>query len=315
MDAVPYILFLAGLVFIIKGGDLFVDAATWVAQTTGLPEVFIGATIVSLATTIPETTVSILSSINNQPSMAIGNAIGSIICNTGLILGLYCLIKPTRINTRIFYFKGLLLLFYMVVIWFLSKNKVIGPLSVSILILLLFIYMIFNLMIAGYKKSHKTSVAPSIFIKRCYLTFLIQFIFGAVLILLGSNLLLKYGVVIAKEWGVPEAVISLTLISFGTSLPELITAISSLTKGHVSIGIGNILGANILNVTMVIGLSGCFRALSVPAQTYYLDIPVAFALNFILVVPTIFTKRINRIQSALLLTGYFAYIIMLFCIW
>lgn len=117
-----YFLFGIGLIFIIKGGDHFVDEATWVARVTGLPEVLIGATIVSLGTTFPETSVSVISSMQNRPTVAIGNAIGSIICNIGLVLAMYNVIKPSRIDSRIFKLKGMMMIGYIVFFGGLHKK-------------------------------------------------------------------------------------------------------------------------------------------------------------------------------------------------
>jgi cation:H+ antiporter len=297
----------------IKGGDFFVDEATWFARLTGLPEVLIGATIVSLATTSPETTVSILATLQNYPSVAIGNAIGSIICNTGLILGLYHLIRPNRIDSRIFKYKGLMMLGYICFFWLSARKGYIDHLSGLGLLLLLIVYIIFNLAIVKYKRSKKRKVRiPSKYSKKEASKHFLLFVFGVGLILIGANLLVTYGVKIANSWGVPEAVISLSMIALGTSLPELTTAITALVKGHDELALGNVLGANILNIAMVIGLSASIRPLIIQPNIFLIDIPVALVLGSILVVPTIITKRINRIQAFLLLSGYAAYILALF---
>lgn len=301
-----------GLIFIIKGGDYFVDAATWTARVTGIPEFIIGATIVSLATTLPEATVSILSAIQNQPSMAVGNAIGSTICNTGLILGIYNIVKPSNVNSRVFVSKGILLIISLLTFWYLSKSFIINFQASIILLGLLCIYFIFSLVIAGYKKKKNRSVKSKTVSKKEWLPNIAKFIFGAILILLGADLLVKHGVSIAQMWGIPSAVISLTLIALGTSLPELVTSITALIKGHAGLSIGNILGANILNITMVIGLSSQFMPLHISEQMYFIDIPVSILLNLFLVIPSIFSKRISRGQSILLLLIYFSYITMLF---
>lgn len=308
-----YFFFVAGLILIIKGGDYFVDSATWIARVTQLPEVIIGATIVSLATTFPETMVSTLSVIQGQPSMAIGNAIGSTICNTGLVLGLYNLIKPSKVESSFFSFKGLLMIFYLLFFWILSKNRVIGLSSSIILLLLLFVYILFNICIVRYKKQDKKKLkVREIPDYKESVKQVIQFIFGIVLILFGADLLITHGVTLAKAWGVPEAIISLTLISLGTSLPELVTAITALFKGHSGLSIGNIIGANILNICMVIGVSSQFGTLEITDQTYYFDTPVSIIINLFLILPTIFTKKIGRLQSVILLVGYFTYILILF---
>lgn len=312
---IPYILFFIGFILLIKGGDLFVDAATWFAKVTGLPEVIIGATIVSLATTLPETMFSALSAVHNETAMSMGNAVGSIICNTGFVLGICNIIKPSRVNSRIFYVKGIMLLLYIVILWVLASNGVIGHLSSLALFSMLAIYLLFNVEIVRYKitkfqnnKKRKREISLSF---KEVLFQIFQFFFGTLLILVGANLLVDYGVIIAEYWYMPTAIISLTLIALGTSLPELITSISAIRKGHAALSMGNILGSNILNVTMTIGVSANFKELIVNPQTLALDIPVAFAINFLLIIPAFFTKKINRFQALVLLLGYFGYIAFL----
>ncbi len=311
----PYILFAIGLILIIKGGDYFVDAAVWIAKVTGLPEVLIGATIVSLGTTLPEASVSVLSAIQNQSTMAIGNAIGSTICNTGLILGIYNLIKPSKIESKIFNIKGLLMLAYIGIFWFISRNKYITQTASLILLSMLALYIVFNLIVAGRSKSDKSTAASRLVVTPKEFPVQIgKFILGIILIVFGANLLVKHGVTLATMWGIPAAVISLTLIALGTSLPELVTSITALIKGHSGISIGNILGANILNITMVIGASAQFGTLEITKQTFYFDIPATIIINSLLVIPSIFTKRISRFQALMLLAAYFIYIMLLFYI-
>lgn len=313
MEFMPYILFGIGLLFIIKGGDYFVEAATWMAKTTGLPEVLIGATVVSLGTTFPELMVSVLAASKNYPSMSIGNAVGSTICNTALVLGLYHLIRPSRISTRIFNVKGLLMLSYMLILWLLTFAGRLGRLSSALLLGMLAAYALLNVLMMGYKTGQvplrqRRMNRPD---RKTIFTQVVVFVFGIILILAGARLLVSNGVRIAEFWGVPKAIISLTLIAFGTSLPELVTSLTALLKGHGALSIGNILGSNILNVTMVIGFSSLVRPLAVPAQTIRFDLPAALLINGLLVIPGILNRRITRLQSVLLLAGYFIYIAVL----
>jgi cation:H+ antiporter len=309
------LLFILGLILIIKGGDYFVDSAAWIAKVTHIPEVIIGATIVSLATTFPEAMVSVFSSLNKQPDMAVGNAIGSIICNTGLILGIYNLIKPTKINTKVYTFKSLLLITYLLVFWYMSINRIISGFEASILLLLLFTYIVFNVAVVSYKKSiARNTIVYEKHTAREYTFQISRFIIGILLIVIGARLLVSQGTLMAKSWGVSEALISLTLIALGTSLPELATAISALLKGHTGLSIGNILGANILNITMVIGLSAQISPLALNKQAFYFDIPSAIIITALLVIPSILFKKISRLHAVLLLSGYAAYLFILFYI-
>lgn len=312
----PYILFVLGLIFIIKGGDYFVDSATWVAKVTRLPEVLIGATIVSVATTFPETMVSVLSVMEKQPAMALGNAVGSTICNTGLILGLYNIIKPTKITSRVFPIKGLMLLAYLLIFWVLSTRGVIGGFASYILLSMVLVYILMNIAMAVYKKSRlsRDSIPVRVEPKQAMYQVL-MFVIGITLIIFGSNLLVTHGVVLAKMWGVPSSVISLTLIAVGTSLPELVTAVTALLKGHAALSIGNIIGANILNISMVLGISSRIMPLEISKQALYLDIPASIAINALLILPSIITKRISRVQGIILFALYAFYVFLLFYIY
>ncbi|MCR1899662.1 calcium/sodium antiporter [Irregularibacter muris] len=305
---IPYIIFFTGFIFMLKGGDLFVDAATWLAKITRMPEVLIGATIVSLATTLPETMVSTLSSIHNETSMAIGNAIGSIICNTGLVLGICNIIKPSKIRSRIFYIKGIMLLLYIVAFWFLASSGVIQGISITILFIMLAIYIVFNLRVVQYQKDHQNlhEKKSSFTFKEVLYQFFV-FIAGAAFILIGANLLVDYGVIIAEHWGVPSGIIAITILAFGTSLPEFITSVTAIRKGHAGLSMGNIIGSNILNISLVLGASASFNPLQFTTQNLALDIPVAFIINFLLIVPAFFTKRISRLQAFLIFLVYVVY--------
>lgn len=305
------ILFLVGLILIIIGGNYFVDTATWIAKSTGIPEVLIGATIVSLATTFPELMVSVTSSLHGHPEMALGNALGSVICNTGFILGLCYLIKPSTISSKIFTLKGIVLLIYLVVSWVIYAKKTLTYLDSAILIFLLIFYFLLNLSIVQYKKSNYNYQPETVVIKKWF-PILIRFISGITLIILGAKLLVTHGDKIAHLLGIPESFISLTLIALSTSMPELITSVIALIKGHTGISIGNILGANILNLTMVIGCSSLVNSpMPVSTQTIFLDLPTAFLINSILIVPSIFTRKVSRFQAALILASYITYILLL----
>jgi len=278
--------------------------------------VFIGATIVSLGTTAPEATVSLISALQNRPSIAIGNAIGSIICNTGLVLGLYNLIKPSKINSRIFKVKGFIMLGYILFFWLLAQKRFIDPLSAASLLLLLVIYIVFNISIIQYKRhaKKKKRFTGKKYTTKKYWKHILLFLLGLILIIIGANLLVTNGIKIANNWRVPASVISLTIIALGTSLPELVTSVTALLKGHDELSVGTILGANILNICLVIGASASIRPLTIESRVVKMDIPVALGLGLLLIVPSFFSKRISRLQGLLLLCGYITYISILFCL-
>jgi cation:H+ antiporter len=318
MSLLPFLLFALGLIFIIKGGDWFIDSASWIAKITGMPEVLIGATIVSLGTTFPELIVSATSAIQGHTDMSIGNAIGSTICNIGLILGVCNLISPSKINSRVFNIKALIMVFYTVIFLFMSRDGIIGKSDSTILIICLLIYIFINYLEVNIKTSSKKLSSRHadkhkfITVTRSDLaTNVLKFVLGSGLVVFGARLLVDYGVIIASMLKVPDILISLTAISLGTSLPELVTSISALLKGHRNLSVGNILGANILNISMVLGVSSGFVPLYVPTQTIKLDVPFSLLLMLILTIPSIFSWKITRAHAAVLLALYGLYLAIL----
>ncbi|KUO72601.1 MAG: hypothetical protein APF77_10530 [Clostridia bacterium BRH_c25] len=310
-------LFIVGLLFIIKGGDWFIDSAAWVARITGMPEVFIGATIVSLGTTFPELMVSTTSAIRGHTDMALGNAIGSTICNIGLVLGISNLISPSKINSRIYNIKAVIMVCCAVAFIFMAQDGKIDIKDTILLLMGLIIYIFVNLLEVDIKKNFykgkKTDKHAAIEPNEARMNGL-KFITGAGLVIIGARMLVDNGIIIANLLKIPDMVISLTLIALGTSLPELVTSIAALIKGHRNMAVGNIIGANILNLTMVIGVSSLFRSLTVPLQIIKLDLPYSLTLMTVLTVPTVLTRKISRLHAAVLLMLYATYLYILFII-
>ncbi|MGO1370187.1 MAG: calcium/sodium antiporter [Senegalia sp. (in: firmicutes)] len=305
------ILFSLGLVLIVKGGDLFIDSSINVAKISNLPEILIGATIVSLATTAPEAIVSITASLRNYTQMSVGNSIGSIVCNTGLILGVSNFIKPSKVKGKFTKLKSLMLIVFFAIFFIISNDRMINHSDAMILLVLLSIYILFDLLVINYKKSSSINNEVT-YMKKDLIKILFLFLIGITGIFIGSNLLISNGIIIAKFIGVPEAVISLTFIALGTSLPELTTALTALRKGHSSLSVGNIIGANILNISLVLGAAGFLNPLEITNQNIYLDFPVAFIMILILGLSCILKGRINKIIGFLLFAIYISYLIFLY---
>ena len=307
-----FLLFVLGTILVVKGGDIFVDSAVKVSKATGLPEFFIGATIVSLGTTLPEVTVSSTAVLKGYTEMSVGNSLGSIICNLGLILGLVNLLSPSRVEGKAFKIKSFVLVSSLLIFSLLSLDRGIARLDSAILLLLLVAYIGYDAYTVKRRKSEsvKKSITPLSGKEKIKTT--VNFFLGVIGIIIGSNLLVNNGVEIAQYIGVPEAVISLTMIALGTSLPELVTSLTALVKGYKGLSVGNILGANILNIFLVIGVSSSISGLSITAQNLYLDVPVALLLSFILIIPSLKSKRISRIQGIVLLSAYVGYLALLY---
>lgn len=312
---ISIILFILGLILIVKGGDYFIESSVEIAKISKLPKILIGATIVSVATTAPEAIVSITASFKNHTQMSVGNSIGSIICNTGLILGITSIISPTKVKGNLTKLKSLMLIVFFIIFLKLSFDRTINYSDAWILLILLIIYILFDLLVIMYKKNKAMKEYETIYSKKNYIKIILLFIIGIVGIFIGSNLLINNGIVIATFIGIPEAVISLTLIALGTSLPELTTALTALKKGHSSLSIGNIIGANILNISLVLGTSGFLNDLDISIQNIYLDFVIAFILILILTLTCIFRGKVNRLVGFSLFLIYMIYLFILYYIY
>lgn len=306
------LLFLLGLLLIIKGGDWFTDSAITLARASGLPEVLIGATIVSLATTLPETIVSMSAAKDGFITMSIGNAVGSIICNTGLILALICIIKPSKITSNFFRLKSILMCLYLIIMVYLALDGVIDKSNSLVLIAMLIIYVVFDFFILKNRIEKKAINHKLHLESKVKLRIGVLFIVGALTIFGGAELLIHSGAAIARGMRVPESVIALSIIALGTSLPELSTAITALKKGHSNIAIGNIVGANILNITMVIGVSAFVAPLEILKQNILLDFPLALIIVLVLIIPSLIKKKVYRVQGIALLVTYIVYLVFLY---
>lgn len=315
------ILFCIGLVLLIKGGDWFVDGAVGVAHKYRLPEILIGATIVSIGTTIPEVMVSSIAAAAGQSQTAYGNAIGSCICNTALIAAVTIAAKSVQeIDAKAF--RTPIIFFFIAAIFYSAVAYITGEFSRLIGILLLAIFVIYMVITVRQALNNRVSVKVEDEEQEDKpmwknILFLIG---GAAIIAVGANLLVNNGQIIAKGLGVPESVIALTFIALGTSLPELVTAITSLVKGHSSLSLGNIIGANLFNLVFVSGMAITINPFKVPSEkliagqnaSLVVDIPVMFATMLLLTVPTLISKKLRRYQGIVLLLIYFTYVLFQF---
>jgi len=303
------LIFAFGLLCLIKGGDWFVDAAIEIAKISGLPQVLIGATIVSLATTLPELIVSSTAAFHGETTMSIGNAVGSMICNIGFILSICAIFGNITIRDKHFKIKAITLLIYSFILILCSLDGKITTNEAVILIILVFVYLYAN--IKFLSKDKKTIKITKHNFKRneSVKKIAIKFIIGLILIFIGSNIIVENGILIAEFIKVPTAVISLTIIALGTSLPELVIGVSSIVKGNEEISVGNIIGANIFNASLVIGASGLVTELRIIPQNLMLDMPIAVLLSLVLIIPSILTKRILKIHGLFMISIYFSYII------
>ena len=329
-DFIPtsYFLLAFGFILLIKGGDWFVDAASSIAKRFKLPELLIGATVVSIGTTLPEVMTSAMGAIEGNGAMAYGNAIGSIICNTSLIAALTVAIKPGKANKRDLIFPACF--FFGVAAFYALNAYIAGTFALwmgIVLVLAFIVYMVVNVinMKKNPEQTEEVSVEcelPEADGKLSAVKDVVMLVVSSFVIALGAYLLVESATDIANSLGVPQTVISLTIVALGTSLPELVTAVTSLMKGHGALSLGNIIGANIFNLVLVSGVSVIINPFDVPADATFLgqnaslifDIPLVFAVMAILVVPTLVKGKLQRWQGISLLALYAAYCVLQFAI-
>ena len=313
------ILFFVGFFLITKGADIFIDCTVKIGRKTGISELILGATIVSFATTLPELTVSVFASIDNYTTMSLGNAVGSIICNTGLILGLVVIISPFKVDKNMFSSKSIILLISVLTLMVLGANGTISRGDGFILRVLLIVFMYSNIKsVSGKNRINSPNNMQSNSCdnikssKHENLKVGVLFVLGLIMMVVGSKLLVDNGVKIANSIGVPQGIISLTVIALGTSLPELVSSLTAIKKKHHGISVGNILGANILNIVSVIGISSLINDLPILSQNMRIDFEFMTIILLILILPTIKSGKLYRVQGLLLLSSYIIYITTLY---
>lgn len=337
---ITILLFLVGLVLIVKGGDVFVDAASWMAKVSGIPQFIIGATVVSLATTLPEMLVSFLAAGEGKIDMATGNAVGSVTANIGLIMGVALVCMPTVIRRGEYMVKCLLMLGAAAIMVGFGFTGSIG-LVPNILLMLIFVAAMWENVYharkamaapggalaqsgsggietaqaavsteaAAAEDAIEEPAQPS-FKRQCVVNIL-KFVLGAAAIVVGAQLLVDNGSALAIFLGVPERIIAVSVVAIGTSLPELVTTLTAIAKKQSALSIGNIIGANIIDLALILPISALISgsALPVSAQSAMVDMPACLIVGLIAIVPALITKKFHRWQGVVMIAFYLAYII------
>ena len=320
---VSILLFAVGLVLLIKGGDWFVDGATGIAKRFNLPDIVVGATVVSIGTTLPEVMVSTTGALAGSGAMAYGNAIGSIICNTALIAAISITCNPGPVNVKSM--KTPAVFFFMSAALYCFASYVLGefPRWMGFVMLSIFVvYMILTVRNGMANPDAADDEEEGDQKERKLWQELLLLVAGAAVIAVGADLLVDHGQIIALELGVPETVVALLFVALGTSLPELVTTITSLKKGRASLGVGNVIGANVFNLVLVSGVAVSLAPFPVPCENFLLDtglnmslvfeIPVMLGVMSLMIFPALATKKLGRWQGIALLCIYAAFVVCQF---
>ena len=320
---ISVLLFAVGLVLLIKGGDWFVDGATGIAKRFNLPDIVVGATVVSIGTTLPEVMVSTTGALQGSGAMAYGNAIGSIICNTALIAAISITCNPGPVNVKSMKTPAIFFFCSAAIYCLAAYGLGTFPRWLGFIMLTVFaVYMVMTVRNglrnpdAGAEEEEEESKPRQLWQE------LILLVIGAAVIAVGADLLVEHGQIIAIGLGVPETVVALLFVALGTSLPELVTTITSLKKGRASLGVGNVIGANVFNLVLVSGVAVSLAPFDVPVENELLntglnlslvfDIPVMLLVMSLMIFPALANKKLSRWQGIALLGIYAAFCVCQF---
>lgn len=303
------------IVLLTRGADWLVEGAAQLAYRLGIPKIVVGATVVSLGTTSPEAAVSVMSALQGEPGLALGNAIGSVICDTGLIFGLSCLLAPLPLDRFILnrhgwlqFASGILLVVLIGLSWAWGGGQPVIGRSMGLgLLALLALYMVVSV---RWARQHPTLAERTVAQGKSVPVCLIMIVAGLALVVVSARVLIADVRQICLLLHIPQSIISATVVAFGTSLPELVTALTSIRKGHPEILIGNVVGADILNILFVVGASAAATPLAVPPEVLYLHVP-AMVLVLLLFRILIATNKasFHRAGGVPLLLIYVAFIV------
>ncbi|MBR7071904.1 MAG: sodium:calcium antiporter [Clostridia bacterium] len=310
------VLFIVGLILIVKGGDIFVDAAAWMAEVSGIPQFIIGATIVSVATTLPELLVSCFGAARatgdmtaNGNALAVGNAVGSVTANTGLIMAISIICIPAVVKRSQYAFKSILLILATVILYLSSLG---ASFSLYGAIVLLFIFVISTIESILTAKNQQTDTDNRVSYEKKDIPINIgKFLGGALGIVFGAEFLVDSATELAVKSGISQAVISATIVAIGTSLPEFVTTITAIVKKQSSLSVGNIIGANLIDIAIILPICSLISKndLSCCPQNIYLDIPLCLLVLAIAIIPMLILGKFSRWQGICLMILYAGYVV------
>lgn len=312
------ILILGGFVGLILGGEMLVRGAVSVAQRLGISPMVIGLTLVGFGTSTPELITSIQAALVGSPGIAVGNVIGSNTANILLILGVAALLSPIAVNRAAFLRDGSVVAFAALVCLALSLNGQIGRSAGLVLLAALAAYLMLTLYLE--KRSSGVTPAAEIYAAEAEAVAAPQlgpavalglFAVGLIATLIGARLLVTGSIALAASFGVPEAVIGVTIVAVGTSMPELVTSVIAARKGHADVALGNVLGSNIFNILGILGVTAIVHPLQIPPEILKIDIWVMLAATGVLAGVAISGWHISRREGAVMLAGYGVYLVVL----
>lgn len=302
----------AGIILVAKGGDFFVDAASWMAKAAGIPTFIVGATIVSLATTLPEVLVSVMAAFEGENEMAIGNAVGSVTANTAMIMAIAFVFMKITIVLKDYLVQCILLIVTAGVLILGCLTGALATWAAIVLITIFAIHMVVNVRLAkrhsAESKEKETEVPKD---RKTVIINIVKFVGGAAGIVIGSRFLVDGGSDLATLLDVPPRIVAVTVVAIGTSVPELVTTLTAIKKKEYGLSVGNIVGANIIDLSLILPLCSLISGENLPVSTQgaYIDMPVCLGVTVLAIVPLLIRRKASRVQGVLLLAAYVTYLI------
>lgn len=303
-----------GFVLLVKGADFFVDGSSSVAKRFHIPSVIIGLTIVAFGTSAPELAVSLSAALKGSNDIAIGNVVGSNIFNTLVVLGMSAAITPVAVEKGIIKRDYPLAIFSAVLLAVLSLDIIWGSETMSIgrmdgvILLVCFAFFLYATIKAGLKGMSEAGEEE---IEALPMWKSLIFIgLGLAGIVIGGDMTVEGAKEIARAFGLSEALIGLTIVAFGTSLPELVTSIIAARKGESDIAVGNVVGSNIFNIFLILGVSGTISPMNV-SNSYVYDMAMLVAVMILSYIPIVKTKKVSRGMGITMVTVYLLYTVYL----
>jgi len=307
-----YILLVLGFILLVKGADIFVEGSSSIAKHFKIPAFLIGLTIVAMGTSAPEAAVSITAAVGGQNGIVAGNVLGSNLFNTLAVLGICALIKPCPVAPKIVKGEypmsgGVTILFIILALTNLGSNETLYFSRIDgIILLIAFVsFLIFTIKTAfSEDHSHDEDEIKDVSMTKA----VIMVIGGLAGVIIGGQFVVNSASAIAASFGISETLIGLTIVAIGTSLPELVTSAAAAVKGHTDIAVGNVIGSNIFNLLLVMGLSSTIHPVSIERVSIY-DAAILTIVTFVTLIPCIRHKHITRLWGAIMVVLYAAYMV------
>ena len=303
------LLLVLGFVFLVKGSDWFVDGAAGIATKFGIPQLIVGLTIVAMGTSAPEAAVSITAAMNGSADITIGNIVGSNILNVLIILGLSAVVFPLTVDKDTIKFDIPVTIFATLLLIFLGKDGNVTRIDGIILLVVFVTYLLILIRKAKKSQAQNTEIVSEENEKpKSMIMLLVMILGGLAMVIFGSRFVVISASFFARQFGLSERFIGLTIVALGTSLPELFTSVVAASKKNCDIAIGNIIGSNLFNILFVVGLSSLI--IPVPfASAFRIDSLIALVSVVALLLFCLPKKRLSRFAGAIFLISYVAYFV------